>query len=191
MICARDGRDSSRQRRCHDVSDFATRWNKFPSSSSSSFDASSAAAGLAITTRSRRIGARPRWRRNHSRTRRFTRALTTALPTLRLTVIPSLACSSPVVSRCFETSRTNDRDATRTPSRETRRKSLEERRRWVRRKRWLPPASITWRASKPPAWSGLWPAAGRGPNGRPGSSCERGTHGFDGGGFGSVGRFAS
>lgn len=191
MINTGDSRDRSCQRRRHGVFAWATRWSAPLSSFSSSLESRFAAEGLAITTMSRRIGARSRFRRNHSRICRFTRALTTAFPTLRLTVIPSLARPSPVASRCSESSRTNDRDATRTPSRETRRKSLGERRRSVRRKRSLPPVPVTSRASKPPVGSGLWPAVERGPSGRPGSSSERETRGFDGDGSGSVGRFAS
>ncbi len=190
MVRAGNGRNSTSQRR-HRLSAFATRWRAPPSSASSSRIGSAAAAGRAITTMSRCIGARSRFRRNHSRIRRFTRALTTAFPTLRLTVIPSFAWPPAEASRCSETSRTNDRDATRTPSRETRRKSLGERRRSARRRRWLPPSCVTWRASKPPVWRGLWPAAVQGSSDHPGSSSERGTHGFDGGEFGSVGRFAS
>lgn len=196
MIRARECCDRSRQHRRHGVSALATRRSTPPSSSANSLDRKLAAAGLAITTMSRRIGARSRFRRNHSRIWRFTRVLTTAFPTLRLTVIPSFARPSPASPRCSESSRTNDRDATRTPSRETRRKSLGERRRSVRRKRWLPPVPVTWRAvtsraSKPPVWRGPWPAVVRGPSGRLVSSSERGTRGFGGGEFGSVDRFAS
>lgn len=80
---------------------------------------SPAAAERPITTTSIPSRSLVRERRNHSRIRRFTRLRTTAPPTFRLTVIPSLREAPSVPEDRRATRRTKVGSATRRPSRPT------------------------------------------------------------------------
>jgi hypothetical protein len=86
---------------------------------------------------------------------------------------------------------TNDRAVTRVPSRETRRKSFEERKRRARRKPSPPRSGLTSKAWKPPSASGPSRAGDSGRCGPLGSSSGCGSRGSGGGGSGSAGTFAS
>lgn len=189
VIAAQHRRKGGRQRSRHRAA--LARAATLSRSRASSAEVELAAAGLATTTQSFPLGRFSWWVRNHSRTRRFTRLRTTDPPTRRLTVRPRRAGASASPSNRSATRRTNDRDAIRVPSRETRRKSLEDRRRSARRKRSLPPATVTSTASRPPGACGPSRAAARAPSAHPGSSCGIGIHGSVGGGSGWAGTCAS
>lgn len=88
---------------------------------------SRAASERPITTRSTPPTRHRRERRNHSRTRRFTRLRTTARPTFRLTVTPSRSRPPwlPALRPISATSRTKAGSAARLPSPLTRLNSLD------------------------------------------------------------------
>lgn len=178
---AKPGRQRDASRRANDVASSRAR-------SAAEIDA---AAGRAMMTRSFPAGQPLRCCRNHSRRRRFTRLRTTAPPTRRLTVSPrrGVPVGSPL--RWSATRSTTDRDAIRVPSRAILRKSFDDRRRSLRRKRWLPPAAITSTASRPPDACGPLPVAGQAPCARPASSCGTGTRASAAGGSDSADRCAS
>lgn len=103
-----------------------------------------AAPWRAITTISRWVGMISRCRRNHSRMRRLTRFRTTAFPTRRLAVIPSLARGAS--SRAAAASTTKAAAGARVPSRDTRWKSRLSRSRSQRRRRCSPSGLTCWRS---------------------------------------------
>ena len=128
--------------------------------------------------------------RNHSRTRRLTRFLVTALPTFRLTVMPSRGRASlwtPEGSR----KTTNARTALRRPRWRTCRNSLGRSSRSCRRNGPVGPATATSKASRPPGACGPSPGGASVPPGPPWSSCGTGSRERACAGFGWAGRCAS
>jgi len=120
---------------------------RVPSACATSCVPNVAAACRAITTRS--IPSRSSEvlaSRNHSRTRRFTRFLTTAFPTRRLTVSPSLP--APPSGRSTTTT-TKPGPAPRRPRRAARRNSQDRRRRCPRRRHRAPrPTATCWESRR-------------------------------------------
>jgi hypothetical protein len=151
---------------------------------------SRAAPRRAITTRSRSASKLSLLWRNHSRIQRFTRFRSTAPPTRRLAVMPSLGPLEAISTRAA-TSTTKSRDAARRPSAAKCRKSRASRRRSARRKRAIAGDTPTWRGLRRRGAFAPWFAGASAPRGHPSSSTGRETHVRGADESGSAGRYVS
>jgi hypothetical protein len=134
------------------------------------------ADGRAITTRSRPGLSCSQRRRNHSRMRLFTRFRTTAPPTRRLTVTPSLLPASAASDPRGTDNTTKFLDERRRPCWLMRRKSRELRRRSSRRRRSCTGAT-TWKKSVRLAACAPLRAGASGPHDQPSFASAPETHG--------------